>query len=782
MLFPTTPLLLAALAAQGPQGPVHHGLEGSVDVAIPQLEAAISVDGVLDETSWRQAALLTGFSQYMPVDGVPAVDSTEVFVWYGSEGIAFGIRAFEPHGIVNATLADRDRIDNDDYIQILLDAFNDRRRAIVFGVNPLGVQADGVRSEGSMGAAAGRSTSGRFENVDMNPDFVYESKGRLTDFGYEVEVYIPFKSLRFQATDPQDWALNVIRKVQHSGYENTWTPVRRANASFLTQSGTLQGLTGLSRGLVLDFNPFATVRADGAQGATEWEYDTKPEIGANGRWGITNNLTLDATVNPDFEQVEADVGAITINERFAVFFPERRPFFLEGIEQFDTPNTLIYTRRIVEPVGGAKLTGKVGSVNVGVLSSLEDKAHSASGDDYPLFNLFRVRGDLGENSTAGLVYTDRIDGSDYNRVIGGDARIVFAKLYYVEAQFAGSFTRTDGASRFGPLWEIVADRTGRNWGFHYSVKGIDPEFEAQSGFVNRTCIENPTIIHRITTYGEPGAFLESFNTFIWLSGIWDYDDFFEWSAPLETTVRPDMRFTLRGGWSPSISPSWETVAFDPDFYNDYFVEVPVGGGGTDTVPFVVPDRINDAYGLSVGLNTPQFPGFSLSVNASAGKSVAYFEPSRANSLGFSTTLTLRPTDQLRVEARYAFSRLARERDGTQLSVAHIPRLKIEYQIARPLFVRFVGQYAAQEQDALRDPRTDDPILVTDRATGVPTVSQGRTVNDFRIDFLLSFRPTPGTVLFLGYGASLTEPQRFRFDDLERTQDGFFAKVSYLFRT
>jgi hypothetical protein len=776
----TAALLMAAQVAQGPQGSVHHGRQGSVDVPIPRLEGTIAVDGVLDEAAWARAALLTGFSQYMPVDGAPAVDSTDVLVWYDADGIYFGIQAHEPHGIVNATLADRDRIDNDDYVQILLDAFNDRRRALVIGVNPLGVQADGIRSEGSPGAAAGRSTSGRFENVDMNPDFTYTSKGRLTAFGYEVEVFIPFKSLRFQATDPQDWALNVIRKVQHSGYENTWTPVRRANASFLAQSGTLQGLTGLSRGLVLDLNPFATLRADGGPASGEWEYDTTPEIGANGRWGITNNLTLDATINPDFAQVEADVGAITINERFAVFFPERRPFFLEGIEQFDTPNTLIYTRRIIEPVGGAKLTGKIGPINIGALSSVEDKSHSSTGDDYPLFNLFRIRGDLGENSTAGLVYTDKIDGDNYNRVIGGDARIVFAKLYYIEAQLVGAFTKTDGTSRFGPLWEVLADRTGRHWGFHYSVKGISSDFEAQSGFVNRTGVVEPTIFNRITTYGQPGAFLENYTTFIGLTGVWDYDGFFEFAAPLETSVSANNRFTLRGGWAPSITPSWSTAAFDPAFYADYYVET-TSGGITDTVSFAVPDRVNDAYAVSVGIGTPQFPVFSMSADASAGKSVAYFEPSRANTLGFSTTLTVRPTNQLRIEARYAFSRLARERDGTQLSVAHIPRLKIEYQIARPLFVRFVGQYASQAQDALRDPRTDEPILITDPETGIPTAAEARTINDFRLDLLLSFRPTPGTVVFLGYGASLTEPNRFRFTDLERTQDGFFAKVSYLFR-
>ncbi len=775
------PLLLTALqAAQGPGGAVHHGRLGNLSVDIPRIEAAATIDGTLEEDPWYRAAVLTGFSQYMPVDGIPARDSTEVFVWYAPEGIYFGVRAYEPHGVVNATLADRDKIDTDDHVQILLDTFNDRRRAIVFGVNPLGVQADGIRSEGSMGAAGGRSTGGRFENVDMNPDFVYESAGRVTDFGYEVEIFIPFKSVRYQSGDPQDWAVNVIRKVQHSGYEDSWVPARRANASFLAQSGTLSGLQGFERGRLLDLNPFATGRLDGTPGTDGWTYDATPEIGINGRWGITPNLTLDGTVNPDFSQVEADVGVITVNERFAVFIPEKRPFFLEGIEQFDTPNQLVYMRRIQEPLGGAKLTGKVGSLNIGLLSSVDAQRHSESGEDNPLFNVLRIRGDVGDNSTAGMSYTDKIAGDDYNRVASVDTRLVFAKLYFIEAQFAGAFTRTDGASRFGPLWELTADRTGRHWGFHYTLKGIDPDFETQSGFVPRTGIVEPTIVNRLTAYGKPGALLENFNTFIWLSGIWDYHDFFRLTAPLETTVRPSMSLTLRGNWRPSLTPSWQTVAFDPEFYANYHVETSAAGV-TDTVPFVVPDRVNDIVAVSAGVQTPEFRRFAANASVEIGKDVAFFEPAPANALKLNATVTWRPTDQLRTEFRYQYARLNRERDGTRYSTASIPRIKLEYQISRPIFVRVVGQYNAQERDALRDPGTDEPILLRDFETGQFVPASAQSTNDLRIDLLFSFRPTPGTVLFLGYGTSLTESDAFSFDQLERVTDGFFLKASYLLR-
>src|SRR6184192_2999401 len=253
------PLLLVLQTATPDSGPIYSGLAKQLDARIPRFESEARIDGVLDEPVWRRSARLTGFSQYRPVDGRPAEDSTEVLVWYAPDAIWFGVRAYEPHGnVVRATLADRDHIDADDNIQILLDTYNDHRRALLFAVNPLGVQEDGVRSEGQDAGAAGggASATGRFDGVvDLSPEFVYQSHGHRTDWGYEVEVRIPFKSLRYQSADPQSWGLQVVRVVQHSGYEDTWTPVFRASASFLIQSGRLTGLTGLKRGVVVDLTP-----------------------------------------------------------------------------------------------------------------------------------------------------------------------------------------------------------------------------------------------------------------------------------------------------------------------------------------------------------------------------------------------------------------------------------------------------------------------------------------------------------------------------------------------
>ena len=194
-----------------------------------------------------------------------ADDPTEVLVFYSPTTIYFGIKAHAAPGSVHATLANRDRIDADDAIQIFLNPFKDGRQALVFGVNPLGIQSDGTLVEGTNnrgGALFSALESGR-EVTDLTPDYVYQSKGRLTDDGYEIEIAIPFKTLRFPTDRVQSWALNVVRLVQSSGHEDSWVPALRAKSSFLAQSGTLDGLTDLRRGLVLDLNPVATAHTDG---------------------------------------------------------------------------------------------------------------------------------------------------------------------------------------------------------------------------------------------------------------------------------------------------------------------------------------------------------------------------------------------------------------------------------------------------------------------------------------------------------------------------------------
>jgi hypothetical protein len=462
-----------------------------------------------------------------------------------------------------------------------------------------------------------------------------------------------------------------------------------------------------------------------------------------------------------------------------LFYPEKRPFFLEGIDRFETPNQLIHTRRLVNPVAGAKLTGKVAGTNIGVLSAVDGEGASHSGEDHPVVNLLRLRRDFGDQSTVGLVYTDRIDGTDFNRVAAADARLVFADLYSLQLQAGGSFTRTDSELRRAPIWELSLSRNGRRLRLNYRVTGIHPDFQAESGYVPRPGVISTTLSNGLTWYGRRGSFVESWTTSVRFLGWWDYHGIRD-ELPVESKSFFSNSFALRGGWTGSVNYGWETYAFEPNRYTDYGLEQ-TAGSSADTIPFVPPDRINDVHGLIARLTTPEFTSFSASLGVNLWNDVGFVEARAVHLFRMNADLSWRPTDQLRVNLQYNHLRLDRRADGSNLSDQAIPRLKLEYQVSRSVFVRLVGQYDSHHQDALRDPKTEEPILLYDNETSRYAQSSRWEQNHLGWDCLFSYRPNPGTVVFAGYGSSLDEPRAFAFRDLERTADRFFLKISYLFR-
>jgi len=764
---------------------VYHGRSGNLDVRLPRLEAEIEVDGRLSEDAWGNAAVLTGFSQFSPVDGVPAADSTEVLVWYSPSAIHFGIRAYEAHGAVHATLADRDRIGADDHVQILLSTFNDGRQATVLAVNPLGVQSDGALVEtGSTSGNGFNSAVFRRENADLSPDYIYQSKGRVTEYGYEVEIRIPFKSLRYQSAPEQSWGINVTRQVQHSGYEDSWAPARRASASFLAQSGRLVGLTDLRRGLVLDLNPSVTSRTTGRRNGSGWDYSGgSPELGGTARWGITNNLSLTGTANPDFSQVESDAGQLLFDPREELFLQEKRPFFLDGIEQFTVPNSLVYSRRVVQPVAAVKLTGKALGTDIALLSAVDDPDISATGD-HPIYNILRLQRDIGANSRVGMVYTDRIEGGDYNRVLGADARLVFGEVYTVQLQAAGSRTRAGGEVTTAPLWQARFTRNGRTFGLQANINASDEKFRARSGFFPRPGLVHLRFQPRVTVYGGGGSLVESATFDVNLNGRWRYDEFVGGDGILDEQLHFNVNTTLKGGWNLTGSLLLETFGYPFEIYGGYRVELPrFGGGGADTVPFVGRPRIpNRDYVLS--FETPDFKHLSANAFFLWGNDENFFEWSPGRIIISTFGVTWRPTGKLRLDGTYALQQVRRVSDGSLVNVAHLPRLKMEYQLSRPIFLRLVGEYGHEKQDSLRDDtRTEAPILVFDSEAGDFVRTRALKRSSFRGDILFSYQPNPGTVVFLGYGSTLldpVDPTTPRAAGLRRAEDGFFLKMSYLF--
>ena len=756
---------------------IYSGRENQINVKPPRIEADVTVDGALTEPVWQQAALLTGFSQFSPHDGIPAADSTQVLVWYSPTAVYFGIRAFEAHGAVHATLADRDKISADDNVQILLGTFHDHRQAYVFAVNPLGVQMDGtiVEQGQALTGAWTPTLSGRVA-PDLSQDFVFSSKGHVTDYGYEVEVKIPLKSIKYQSADVQSWDINVVREVQHSGHEDSWVPAKRANTSFLSQSGSLDGLTGLTRGLVLDVNPSVTQKVTGAPSANGWNYDRgSPQLGGRVQWGITSTLTLNAAVNPDFAEVESDAGQFVIDPRQALFFPEKRPFFLEGLDAFTTPYNLIYTRRIAQPDAALKLTGKVGSTSLGVLSAADDRSLSPSGRDRTFYNILRAQRDLGGQSRIGIAYTDRVVGNDYNRVADVDSRLVFGDVYSVNLQGAGSFDRTGGVTMTAPLWRASFARDGKELGIHYLFNGVGDDFRARSGFISRPGVVHVDFDHRVTHFNNPGSLLETLTGDFTLDEQWQYSHFWRHGDAEDKKIHWSSSVGLRDGWNIGAGYYLETFGFDHDLYANYQIQTPSG----QLIPFTGRPRItNHDYVLT--LTTPEWKKFNGDLLYVGGQDENFFEWAQADIDLIQLAMAFRPSDRARIEGTFDYQDYWRRSDHSLVGRNMIPRVKFEYQITRAIFMRLVGEYDLSEHDDLRDETRTNYPLVIDGA--LATAERSRSLHG---DYLFSYQPTPGTVFFLGYGSRADgDPNpldRFNWQPLRRSADYFFAKYSYLFR-
>ena len=757
---------------------VFSGREHELDVDIPRVEdAGVQVDARLDEPVWSRAAVLTGFTQYEPVEGMPTPFPTEVLVFYGPDAIYFGVRAYDedPSGI-QARMGQRDRsVFSDDWIRLMLDTFDDRRQAYVFYVNPLGIQTDGLWIEG-LERRSGSGGSGGGVSIDFNPDFIWESDGRVTDEGWVAEIRIPYLSLRFRDVPVQDWGFNVAREVRRTGFKQSWAPLTQDVPSTLAQGGRFRGLRGMEPRRLVEINPVATGRRTGELVDGQFERGSlESDFGVNARLGVTRNLTLDATVNPDFSQVEADANRLTVNERFAIFFPEKRPFFLEGSEIFRMPANLVHTRRIVDPSVGAKMTGKVGAFQVGYLGAVDESpAALESGDADAVFNILRVRRDVGSGSTLGLVYTDRTRSSDdFNRVIGGDARFLLGR-YTLTAQLAGSWTEAPdaaGSASFQPLVRAEVARSGRTFGWNVRMDDVSPDFRTRSGFVNRVGDTQLFGSLRYTRFGDPGALLEQANVQLRVDNYFDHDAFWEGARPFEHEVELAPSLGFRGDRNLSFVLRNGYFRFREEEYAGYGVEDPDGG----EADFVVPDPLRNMLAVAVMPRVRVSEGLNVNGRVFLREIPIFLEAARGREVQVAPEVQLRPTHALSVSLSHAFSKIDRDRDGSTYSTAQISSVNAQYQFSRALSARALVQYDLEDRSALRDPRTERPILI-----GGEPVDASES-GEFQTQLLLQYEPSPGTIFYVGYSRLEEGDRTYRPSGLDPVEDGLFLKLSYLFR-
>ncbi|HEV7397841.1 MAG TPA: DUF5916 domain-containing protein, partial [Pyrinomonadaceae bacterium] len=436
-------------------------LEKARPLRIPRFDKPPIIDGRIDDEVWKQGAVLRDFYQTNPGDNIAPSKPSEAFLGYDSKFLYFAFHAYDEPDKVRASVARRDQVFGEDNVRMYLDTFNDQRKAYVLGWNPLGVQQDGVLTEGG--------------NTDFSVDIVMESKGQLTPDGWTIEVAIPFKSLRYEAGKGKLWGFHLWRNIDRFNDEiDSWVPISRDINGLLTQAAHLTGLEGVSTEHTLEVIPSLTLSETGKRvnKLSAADLAANPAVLDPGRmlnepikfdpgltlkYGITPTVTLDLAVNPDFAQVEADQTVVTANQRFPIFFQEKRPFFLEGIDIFQTPLQVVHTRAIVDPDAAVKLTGKRGRNTFGLLLASDNAPGNFSEgerndpqtlpairrflDKNAYIAVLRLKRDVGKESSLGILATSYNFIEKHNQLLSIDGRFIFGAQKSLVFQVLGTTSR-----------------------------------------------------------------------------------------------------------------------------------------------------------------------------------------------------------------------------------------------------------------------------------------------------------------------------------------------------
>ena len=497
--------------------------EKSQPVTVPKFDAPPVIDGKLDEEIWQKAVVLKDFYQIQPGDNTPPSKPTEVLLGYDAKFLYIAFKATDEPDKVRATVAKRDNIFQDDYVGFFLDTFNDKRKAFEVFFNPLGIQADGILTEG--------------RGEDFSIDMLMESKGIVHETGFNVEVAIPFKSLRFEAGKGKLWGAHFFRRIKRFENElDSWMPFSRSVDGNMNQAGHLTGLEGISVERTIELIPSLTVSQNGrfvtsfdpltARATDPGRIVNEPvklDLGLTAKFIPSSAVTVDLAINPDFAQVEADQLVVTANQRFPIFFPEKRPFFLEGIDIFQTPITAVHTRAIVDPDVAVKTTGKLGRNTFGLMVASDNGPGNLSADDRgalascrdlraikadhvcnaerfvdknAYIGVLRLKRDIGKENSIGVLATSYNFIEKHNQVFALDGRFRPNKQTTAVFQLLGTTSRNfffdadDGVSRYrtgnGFGYSINYNVSGRNWGWELYGEGFTQDYRADVGFFRRT--------------------------------------------------------------------------------------------------------------------------------------------------------------------------------------------------------------------------------------------------------------------------------------------------------
>jgi hypothetical protein len=708
------------------------------------------------------------FIQRDPTDGAPASQKTIVLMGYTDKNLYIVCLCFDSEpGKIRARRTRRELINDDDQFGFVLDPFHDKQHGIFFYVNPLGIQQDGIWDE--------------LSNPDYSFDMIWNSQGKLTPQGWVVWIEIPFRSLRFPPSAVQTWGFFFERDVRRNNEDDFYPRITSNAQGFLPQEADLTGLANISPGRNLQFIPYGSLRGfrdlDDRDPAHPFFTGKHLEgrIGLDAKVVIKDALVLDATVNPDFAQVESDDPQITVNQRFEVFFPEKRPFFLENSTFFNTPVNLLFTRRIVDPEYGVRATGKIGRWTVGSLFA-DDRSPGRSVPPHdPLFGAkayftaVRVSHDVGKESSIGFIYTDRelraapltICKANrcaiaVNRVGGIDAKFKLSSKWLFTAQALTSYTRkNDGTHHGGPSYEYYLQRDSKNLHNEVNYSDTAEGFQTATGFFRRPDIRR---ISQFTLYrirGREGKKLQWHGPSMFNFADWDHH-----GTRLDWYGNVNYRFVFE---SQTLFGVYGNLGHERLRPGD-FSALKTNADYT---------HVHEGFFFDYGYFKPVFLfgevnwGTETNFNPSSGPPVL----GRSNYA--SLNATIRPVTGLTIDNSYLFQRLRDNITGASIFNNHIVRSKWNYQFNKEFSLRVIGQYNA--------------VLANNPAA--TTLFSRKNIN---ADILFTYLLHPGTAVYVGYNSNLQNlnpnlrpdangdipPVRCCFINDGRQ---FFIKISYLFR-
>ena len=706
------------------------------------LSSNVEITGKLTDERWQKAQTVQCPFEIQPGENIPAKHQTLVKVLYSAEYLYLGFICKDPEpAAIRAHVCDRDANYQDDFVFVALDPYQNNQRAYEFIVNPLGMQSDLMRTGNS---------------EDPTWDAVWYSKGAITDSGYTVEIAIPFKAIHFPPAEVQDWSMALIRNVpRESRYQNSWTPFDRNNSCSMCQGGTLRGLRGLQETGSLQILPYA---AGSQAGALNDESDPqsgfangkfKGKIGGGVRYSPNPSVSLEGVANPDFSQIESDATQISVNTTFAIFYPEKRPFFLDGADLYPTAINDFYSRMINNPMGAAKLLDKSQHFTFAYIGAQDrnspfivpgEEGSSVIQSSLQSFsNIVRAKYDFGTQSYIGAMGTARNFSSAYNYTGGLDWNLLFDGNYSFLGQALLSRTREvndttlfaddsrmgstrfsksfDGETYGGEALYAQFRRDARNYSFHLTYQGIGPTFQAQDGFVSANDLRSVDFENDYGFYPTE-SLITAGDVFAEGNVQYNYDNGRKqrWAA-----VGLSLQLKSQTSLTMIFLPSNEEL-----FHDERFTGVRRGELQVYSAPTSV---------------------LQLSADVQLGRFVYHADdPSLGNGHLISTGLVLKPVPHLELDVTYSRSRLVDILTGQLLYDGYISRVTGIYQFSGDCFVRLIGQYD-QFNSAIE------------------------------LDPLFSYKLNPFTIFYAGSTHSFT-----RYGDpfgMTPTERQFFVKLQYL---